>query len=87
LTCILIDPNKTGKSSEALRLELEKHNIESRPLWKPMHLQPVFKSCPAYINGTSEKLFKNGLCLPSGSNMTDDERLRVYDCIVRFLLN
>ncbi len=67
LTTILTDSFKTR---EKIRLALEKENIESRPLWKPMHLQPVFQEFPAYIDGTSEELFEKGLCLPSGSNLT-----------------
>jgi dTDP-4-amino-4,6-dideoxygalactose transaminase len=75
LTAILIDPEKCdGKTREDLRLYLESKNIESRPLWKPMHLQPVFADCPAYTNGVSDKLFETGLCLPSSSNITDEER-------------
>ena len=54
---------------EAIRKKLEEHNIESRPLWKPMHLQPVFKDYPSFINNVSEDLFNRGLCLPSGSNL------------------
>ena len=84
LTTIVIDPLRTGRTREELRTSLEKENIESRPLWKPMHNQPVFASYPAYVNGTSEKLFKNGLCLPSGSNMSDDDRDRVLTAIIRF---
>ena len=60
-----------GKN-EALRLHLEKHNIESRPLWKPLHQQPVFAENKAYVNGVSDLLFATGLCLPSGSNLTND---------------
>jgi dTDP-4-amino-4,6-dideoxygalactose transaminase len=78
LTCILVDPTLTGGiTREDIRLALEKENIESRPLWKPMHLQPVFADAPFYGDGTSEKLFNNGLCLPSGSNLkaTDLERV------------
>jgi dTDP-4-amino-4,6-dideoxygalactose transaminase len=56
---------------------MEKENIETRPLWKPMHLQPVFKDCESYTNGVSEKLFNFGLCLPSGSNLSDDDLERV----------
>jgi len=67
LTTILTDSFETR---EKIRLTLEKENIESRPLWKPMHLQPVFQEFPAYVDGTSEDLFKKGLCLPSGSNLT-----------------
>lgn len=84
LTTILVDPIKTnGVTREDIRLALEKENIESRPLWKPMHLQPVFKDAPNYSNGTSEKLFENGLCLPSGSNLTDDDKERILKTIVR----
>jgi dTDP-4-amino-4,6-dideoxygalactose transaminase len=77
LTTILIDSEKTGTSNKLLMEELEKYNIESRYLWKPMHLQPVFSASPAYLNGTSERLFQQGLCLPSGSNMSDSDRDRV----------
>lgn len=78
LTTILVDPSKCqGVTSEMVRINLEKENIESRPLWKPMHLQPIFKSAPAYTNGTSESLFKVGLCLPSGSNLSDPDRVRI----------
>lgn len=66
---------------EGLRLALEKENIESRPLWKPMHQQPVFKDAPKYLNGVSDELFEKGLCLPSGSNLTDNERDRVFTAI------
>ena len=82
LTTILINPAKTkGKTREDLRLHLLSKNIESRPLWKPMHLQPVFKDCPAYTNGVSERLFDIGLCLPSSSNITDKERNFVVEQI------
>jgi dTDP-4-amino-4,6-dideoxygalactose transaminase len=66
---------------EDIRVKLEKENIESRPLWKPMHMQPIFQGCPAYTNGTSERLFNDGICLPSGSNMTPGELHRVVDVI------
>jgi len=79
LTAILIDPKKTGKTRENIRTALEKEDIEARPVWKPMHLQPVFSTCPAYLNGISEKLFSEGLCLPSGSNLTDEDRQRVLN--------
>lgn len=85
LTTILIDSIRIGKTREDLQISLEKENIESRPLWKPMHLQPVFSSCPTYLNGTSEKLFTNGLCLPSGSNMSDQDRQRVLNAITNCL--
>ena len=74
LTCILFSSNKIR---EDIRLLLEKDNIESRPSWKPMHLQPLFKNFPKYLNGTSEDLYKNGLCLPSGSNLTKQNLNRI----------
>jgi len=78
LTTIIVDPNKSnGISSKDIKLALDKENIETRPLWKPMHLQPIFKSCTVFENGVSEKLFKLGLCLPSGSNLTEEELKRV----------
>lgn len=83
LTAIQIDPEKCGVTREDIRLALLEENIESRPLWKPMHMQPVFADCPFYGNGTSEKLFENGLCLPSGSNMTNEEQKMV----ISFILN
>jgi dTDP-4-amino-4,6-dideoxygalactose transaminase len=83
LTTILIDPQKTGTTREILQKEMHKENIESRPLWKPMHMQPVFSSCPAFVNGTSERLFTNGICLPSGSNMTEEDRQRVINVLFR----
>ena len=85
LTTILIDPKKRSITREGLQIALEKENIESRPLWKPMHLQPIFSLCPAYVNGTSESLFQKGLCLPSGSNIPDDELMRVLDAIYKSL--
>ena len=83
LTCIVIDPAVAGTDREKLRLAFEAANIESRPLWKPMHLQPVFAGCPAYVNGTSEKLFENGLCLPSGSNIDEEGRGRIAEVLTR----
>ncbi|WP_299128713.1 aminotransferase class I/II-fold pyridoxal phosphate-dependent enzyme [uncultured Winogradskyella sp.] len=74
LSCILLD---SKDRREGLRLALEKENIESRPLWKPMHQQPIFKDSPSYINGVSDDLFERGLCLPSGSNLTNEELDRV----------
>lgn len=78
LSCIL---TPSEKIREALRLKLLENNIESRPLWKPMHQQPVFKSYPSYLNGVSDQLFKKGLCLPSGSNLTETELDRVISTI------
>jgi dTDP-4-amino-4,6-dideoxygalactose transaminase len=62
---------------EKIRISLEDENIESRPLWKPMHLQPVFSDCQAYVNGVSEDLFNRGLCLPSGSNLSNNDLERI----------
>lgn len=82
LSCILVDPIKNkGLHREEIRLSLDAANIESRPLWKPMHQQPVFKNCEAYISGVSDYLFEVGLCLPSGSNMTNDEFERIFKCL------
>jgi len=82
LSTILVDPSKTdGISREDIRLALEKENIESRPLWKPMHMQPIFENYPFYGNGTSERLFDQGLCLPSGSNLAESELLEVVKII------
>jgi len=82
LTSIIVDAKKTnGITREDLRLALDEENIESRPLWKPMHLQPIFNDCPYYGNGTSDALFEKGLCLPSGSMLTDEELARVVDII------
>ena len=78
LTTILIDPEKAGGlTRETLRLAFEARNIESRPLWKPMHMQPVFEKYPYFGNGLSEKLFEQGLCLPSGSNLTEADLARI----------
>jgi len=79
LTTILVDPTKSGITREDLRLALLEENIESRPLWKPMHLQPVFKDFPYYGGNISENLFENGLCLPSGSNLEEKDLARVVD--------
>jgi len=81
LTTIITDSFETR---EKIRLALEKENIESRPLWKPMHLQPVFKKFPKYTNGVSEDLFNKGLCLPSGSNLSRDGINRVINSIKLF---
>ena len=81
LSAIVIDPNLTSKNREGLRLALLEENIESRPLWKPMHMQPVFEKAPYYGNKVAENLFENGLCLPSGSNLSDDDRARIAKVI------
>ena len=81
LTCVLVDPEKAGFTREDLRLQLEAESIESRPLWKPMHLQPVFAEAPRYVDGTSEQLFDRGLCLPSGTLVTEEDLQRVVAVI------
>lgn len=81
LTCILVDPEKFGMDYEQLRQKFDAANIETRPLWKPMHMQPVYADCPFYGNGTSEKIFSQGLCLPSGSSLTDDDIIRVVETL------
>jgi dTDP-4-amino-4,6-dideoxygalactose transaminase len=84
LTCILVNPEITGGlTRDSIRLALEKENIECRPLWKPMHMQPIFESAPFYGDGTSEKLFEQGLCLPSGSNLTEEDLERVRVAIMK----
>ncbi len=83
LSCILVDPNLTGGiSREDIRIALEKLNIECRPLWKPMHLQPIFESAPYYGENVAEKLFENGLCLPSGSNLELEDLNLVKNAIL-----
>jgi dTDP-4-amino-4,6-dideoxygalactose transaminase len=85
LSAIIIDPEKTGgKTREDLRLALENKNIESRSLWKPMHMQPIFMEYPYYGTKNAENLFSNGLCLPSGSNITTDEKNRIIHEIQQF---
>ncbi len=86
LTTILVDPAKTGGvTREDLRLALDADNIEARPLWKPLHLQPVFGHYPYYGDRLSERLFEQGLCLPSGSSLTDEEFWRVTEILGRVL--
>ena len=81
LTCITVEPEVVGFTREDVRLALDADNIESRPLWKPMHLQPVFKNAPFYGNGTSERLFEIGLCLPSGPTLTNQDVERVVQVV------
>lgn len=85
LTTILLEPSLIQVSWEELRLELERHNIESRPLWKPMHLQPVFKESPYYGTSVSATLFENGLCLPSGSSLIKEDLDRISEIVKRKL--
>ena len=68
-----------NENVEAMRVSLDAANIEARPLWKPMHRQPVYKDAPAYVNGVSEDLFKIGLCLPAGPYVTDDDVRYIVD--------
>lgn len=84
LSCITFE-NSSEKNPDGLREALIEKNIETRPLWKPMHLQPVFKDAPFYGDGTSESLFEKGLCLPSGSNLDDEDRLRLSENILSYL--
>ncbi len=86
LTSIIVDTKLTKTNREEIRNLLEKNNIESRPLWKPMHLQPVFKDVPRYTNGVSEKLFLQGLCLPSGTALQESQVHRICT-LIESLLN
>jgi len=79
LTCVLVSPQEFGATREDVRLELEARDIESRPLWKPMHLQPAFRGCASRGGAVSEHLFDVGLCLPSGSSLTPSEQSHVID--------
>jgi len=85
LTTILVDPRKSGTTREEIQKILESENIETRPLWKPMHMQPVFSEHPAYLSGVSRELFDKGLCLPSGSSMSDEDRARVLQALLKAL--
>ncbi|MCU7540862.1 aminotransferase class I/II-fold pyridoxal phosphate-dependent enzyme [Riemerella anatipestifer] len=83
LSAVVIEAQKAGFSREDLRLKFLEDNIESRPLWKPMHLQPVFAEAPYYGGRVAEQLFENGLCLPSGSNLTDADRQRISEVVYK----
>ncbi len=83
LTCMTIDANAFGATREDVRLALEEENIEARPVWKPMHLQPVFSGCRVRGGTVAEDIFERGLCLPSGSNLTDEDRARVIEIVRR----
>ncbi|GER60158.1 pyridoxal phosphate-dependent aminotransferase [Patiriisocius marinus] len=85
LSCVVINSNEASFTTEELRLALLEENIESRPLWKPMHMQPVFKESPFYGTHVAQSLFENGLCLPSGSNLTNEDRVRLTNVIQKFL--
>lgn len=84
LSAITVDEKVTGKSREDLRLVLLEDNIESRPLWKPMHMQPVFADAPYYGKNVAETLFEHGLCLPSGSNLKEEDTERIKNIIKNF---
>jgi dTDP-4-amino-4,6-dideoxygalactose transaminase len=81
LTCLTIDPEIAGVTREQIRLALEQENIEARPVWKPMHLQPVFATAEMHGGKVCECLFEQGLCLPSGSAMKEEERERVINAV------
>ena len=86
LSCILVEEKKAGFNNEDLKLELLKYNIEARFLWKPMHKQPVFKVYPYYGLNTCNNLFRKGLCLPSGSNLTQEYKNRIKEVIKNFII-
>jgi len=81
LTCMRVDPHRFGATAEDIRLAHERQNIESRPVWKPMHMQPVFADCTIRGGAVAEQLFHQGLCLPSGSSLSDADRKRVVEAI------
>jgi len=85
LTCIIVEDNPKDVTRETIRLGLEQENIEARPLWKPMHQQPIFTSYPSYVNGVSDELFDKGLCLPSGSNLNEEQKNRIKDSLLNIL--
>ena len=85
LSVIVVDEKVCGFTREDLRKHFEKDNIECRPLWKPMHLQPVFQDYPYYGTGIAKELFKNGLCLPSGSNLTNQDKSRIEMSFLDFM--
>ncbi len=81
LTALTVDPAVTGVDREAIRVELERHDVEARPVWKPMHLQPYYESYEMVGGAVSNRLFELGLCLPSGSNLSDGDRTRVVELV------
>jgi dTDP-4-amino-4,6-dideoxygalactose transaminase len=82
LTCIMIDPTEFGATREDVRVHLEEDNIEAGPVWKPMHLQPVFQGCRVVGGAAAEEVFESGLCLPSGSSLSDEDRDRTVQAIL-----
>lgn len=87
LSCFIFDEQELGVSAQRIQLALSEHKIESRPLWKPMHLQPVYGQYPVMTHGIEEQLFKSGLCLPSGSNLTDIEKEDIVTIMKTVLQN
>lgn len=85
LSCVTFDPLQTELRPDKIRIYLDSLNIETRPLWKPMHLQPIFKNAPFYGMNVSEVLFNTGLCMPSGSNLTDEDKNRIKDSLNNLL--
>jgi dTDP-4-amino-4,6-dideoxygalactose transaminase len=81
LTCIVVDPEQAGTDREQIRLALEAEDIESRPLWKPMHLQPIYRDAPMYGGDVCARLFEHGLCLPSGSALTESDQERIVETL------
>ncbi len=81
LTCLTVDPQAFGATREEIRLALEQENIESRPVWKPMHRQAVFRTCRIRGGSVADRLFDQGLCLPSGSNLSEEDRMRVVNTV------
>jgi pyridoxal phosphate-dependent aminotransferase EpsN len=81
LTCLTIDPATFGADREQVRLALANKQIETRPVWKPLHLQPVFAECECIGGAIAQDLFEHGLCLPSGSNLTSEDLERVIQAI------
>ena len=84
LTCMTIDPGRFGATREDIRLGLEREDIESRPLWKPMHMQPVFKDCRVRGGAVSGELFERGLCLPSGTALRETDLERIAGIVKAF---
>ncbi len=85
LTALTIDPSETGITREDIRLMLLDHKIEARPLWKPMHMQPLYAGAPYHGSGVDERLFSNGLCLPSGSDMSNEQQDEVIERVTALL--
>ncbi len=81
LTCLTIDLIESGTTREGVRLALEDENIESRPVWKPMHRQPVFSGCDFQGDGIADEIFEKGLCLPSGSNLSESDLERIVSVV------